>query len=117
MSQEKRIKIAEALGATWKEVHGVQILSFCQWDTGPKRWDLGDGRVLASDIPNYFVDLNACHIMEEHLDLNDEMFHIYRAELYRVTPRQFTLPDRARWNGCAPPENRCEAFGKTLGLW
>lgn len=126
--EEKRVKIAEALGARIKSkkfAYGTGIGYQWQWRDGTPCAHPGGGfygwgwnqEASTSELPSYFSDLNAIHAAE-------------KAGL--VTERQIETYLEALTDGCggdtpigvasftayfASAAQRAEAFGKTLGLW
>lgn len=65
-------------------------------------------------VPNYFGDLNAVRGLEENL--TDDQWTDYINNLYFITFKP-AAKDRDRQAINASAEQKCEALGKTLGLW
>jgi hypothetical protein len=95
--EEKTIKLAEAAGFT-----DIMLpMGFHQQMSDEKSKKCG-GR-WRFKIPNYFEDLNAVHELEKVVK---KVWGKYVKILNSIT-------DPA----CATAAQRCEAIGKTLGLW
>ena len=118
MTQEqKRIKLAEAaelfrimpLRRTTRkgkdDPNGV-VLWYCSEHMG--------GAATYNKVPDYFNDLNAVHELEKVL--TPFQFEGYRWVLWGLCKS----PQVTEWNRAylsSPAAQRCEAIGKTLGLW
>ena len=105
MSPEKqRITIAEACGWT-----------IAPWGT-PIKKDHKTWRSL-QDLPDYLNDLNACHEMEEVLNIGQKLQYV---EILRSTHGPVfrdRLPVTWIYAHLATAPQRCEAFLRTLGKW
>lgn len=114
--EEKRAKIAEACG--WS-IHQIKVSGLDDVAILPPGVSIDeDGSVwkyAGIDLPDYFGSLDAMHEAEKALP-NIKLEEYYRRLLGIVTgPKLATLIDGCVWHATA--EQRCEAFGKTLGLW
>ncbi len=113
--EEKTIKLAEAAGFT-----DIMLpMGFHQQMSDEKSKECG-GR-WRFEIPNYFEDLNAVHELQAKLT-NDQQFEfVYNLnEVLEFVP----LSSPASYKEVvlfaftnATAAERCEAIGKTLGLW
>jgi hypothetical protein len=115
-NEEKRIKIAEALG--WKpDDDGAGINTWEASYVGHKLYGAKPsfhlGKVVSYQVdclvPDYFNDLNACHEMEKAL-ASDHMRDRMSDMLLLVSNDEFPM-----WHASA--SERAEAFGLTLSLW
>jgi hypothetical protein len=101
---ERRVKIAEACG--WEKHPIPPKLNMGANCPEPKGW------YFTHELPSYFTDLNACHSFEETLHRRTydtpEWFNYMRL-LERIAGTFKVIG--------ADPDQRCEAFGKTKGLW
>lgn len=125
--EEKRRKIAEARGWTFpNDDQGKEMDLFqkgpapkleprlTMWGTPPKEWGWA---AVNYDVPDYFGDLNACAEMRKALTNGDQKTQ-YVEKLCEVCGVGFIddyhfLVDLVD----ATPEQHCEAFAMTLGLW
>jgi hypothetical protein len=115
--EKQRIAIAEACGATWRQLPelNTKVLSFCHGANtlGPLRWELENGDILAPDIPDYLSDLNAMHEAEKVLG---NAQNPYAAKwLQYLTILQNICGDVP--STFATAAQRAEAFLHTLNLW
>jgi hypothetical protein len=113
--EEKRIKLAEAAGFT-----DIMLpMGFHQQMSDEKSKECG-GR-WRFEIPNYFEDLNAVHELENIIKDHPKWIKMLAKVIAGV-------PDATRAGGTkvfvdnsilarATAAERCEAIGKTLGLW
>jgi len=107
--------MAEACGAKWHE----DVLSFgftLKRFYGPHRWELPDGRVIASDIPDYPKDRDAIlSAIRQHED-HWEVFIAHLCLLASVS--SFTLTRRDAWSLLtADNATLIEALLRALGKW
>ena len=118
--EQKRIKIAEALG--WKRhkmgynpKDGGAVFETFWTRPGIKIEDLTTDDIAGAEgfigVPNYFGDLNAAHEMEK--SLKEEQYSPYH---YILVYNICVKPDSPRPLS-ARADQRSEAFGLTLGLW
>lgn len=109
MTQEKRIRIAEACG--WKLEDVVMRANGKLY-----RGYFPDIKTVTEValLPDYFNDLNACHDMEKTLRGDDWTRYVdfISDDLVRAAGYQ-----AADYVIRATASQRAEAFGKTLGLW
>jgi len=121
--ERMRVKIAEACGWTGIESY------YPSYDGPPKMDWRGIGNtnehrkhLIFEPLPNYPGDLNACHEMANYLrNANRGQYLQYGKMLENLVAIYNSLPEREAYHGIlvcdAPPEMRCEAFLRTLGLW
>lgn len=109
--EEKRIKIAEALGYT-------RCIGGCQpkGETEPRYWRTPSGREVRV-IPDYFNDLNACHEMEKQTPKEyASLLRLIVADAHHIKASDADcLSDNALVKATAA--QRAEAFGLSLKLW
>ena len=99
--EQKRIKIAEALGYTH-----VRIIKAIE---SPPDIGIGHHPTEPHSVPDYLNDLNAMHEAEKVL-LTKEQRRKYVRTLFQTT--------NTDWDShCATAAQRAEAFGLTLNLW
>lgn len=114
--QQKRVKIAEALG--WKRLPIPEKLN---WGAiaGAPNW------YFTHELPDFFSDLNACREFEETLSDRERLQYVEEiGKLVRqeaadsgLNPRAMEDRDVIFRHMHATAAQRCEAFGKTKGLW
>ena len=99
--EQINIAIAEACG--WTVIgHSDGLLMGCR----------PGNSTIRNPIPNYHDDLNACHEMENVLELQDsDLFGRYVMEVARVVDLQ------GGYYITATAPQRCEAFLKVIGKW
>lgn len=106
--KEKRVSIAKACGLCIYE-RGP----FKERDSSWSHWCLRCGEAEgAHELPDYFNDLNACHEMEKVLteDQREQYGNILAEEIGSYKTLWWPVLHATSFH-------RCEAFGKTLGLW
>lgn len=102
--EEKRGLIAQTCG--W--IKHPDGLSFCHPVFGYNQDDLGAP-------PDYFNSIDACHEMEKAIPtIKLEEFYRRLVMLTRTITAKSSL-EMCAWYATA--EQRCEAFGQTMGLW
>lgn len=115
MTQEqKRIKIAEACGFKFKQLflgdpYGVAPNQHKEKHE-PAHWNRD-----LYEIPEYFMDLNACYEMEQRVRGDSQLWDDYCKNLVNVCSQGH--PFRENNIVGANSAERAEAFGKTLNLW
>ena len=118
MSDQKRIKIAEACG--WKrgkrrEASFADPSKDIEYDS----W-ISPAGFPERKIPDYFADLNACHEMEKVIPFDDtaQGHWGYIGHLVQITGAEFLESYKEAYVlAHATAAQRAEAFGLTLGLW
>lgn len=103
---QKCVKIAEACG--WLNLTG---------ESSRHPYGLMPDGLCRTRVPDYLNDLNACHEMEksiqeprERVRYAEELCNIWTGRKDRAIPDWWLIHD-------ATASQRCEAFGKTKGLW
>lgn len=112
--EQKRVKIAEELG--WRQFDSAGVVI--------PMWKSPRGGV-AYLPPNYLHDLNDCHEFEETLSDRERLQYVEEiGKLVRqetadsgLNPRAMEDRDVIFRHMHATAALRCEAFGKTKGLW
>jgi hypothetical protein len=120
--QNKRIKIAEAVGASWYySGDEVMVLSFGKPHhlLGPDRFEVADDIHLAGNVPDYFNNRDAItKAVIALLDTYEKQIEYCKrltAMQHADEPPFFVTLEFATVNATA--EQRAEAFGQTLNLW
>ena len=112
-TEEKNIKICEALGWRREFIHGNGVDDYVWIDPLNQRAWFADGTCL----PNHFADLNACHEMEKVLDEKQEWKYLAKLVAQVSIGKEHTVSWNRERTYHATAAQRAEAFGLTLKLW
>lgn len=119
-NEQKRIKIAEALG--WKRrepfLNAIGTMTQ-QWEKAGEINGDGCGGHTLDELPDYFEDLNAMHEAEETLTEEQRNQYLKALNGPYMGGAYGTGPGFYDWwrTTHATAAQRAEAFGKTCGLW
>jgi len=105
--EEKRIKIAEAMG--WHHIHYDGPDLIVGHPRSQKAPDIGP-----IPVPDYFNDLNACHEMLMAMPYEKEALYMH-CLTYKIMMKDEGVSEFDKH--MATPPQRAEAFGICLGLW